>query len=161
MPGADSRLQVTPTRRHQLLCSTHRANVLPVASQMFLHILDWMLVGSHWHLPQTPAQVQAPLKSHSQRETEHALSLATFHPPHLQTPHANCISKVQGAQNPRRDLLQQHSTILLTSMLVSHLSPPSLLASDHARSSRAAGTKVISTCRESEGRSNGLIAILF
>lgn len=110
-----------------------------------------MLVGSQWHFPQTPAQVKAPLKSHSQRETEPA-------PPQLQTPHTNCISKVQGAQKSRRDVLQQHSMILPTSMLVNHLSPPSLLASGHARSSRAAGTKVTSTCRESEGRFNGLIA---
>lgn len=58
-------------------------------------------------------------------------------------------------------MLQQHSTILPTSTLISHLSPPYLLASDHARSSRAAGTKVTQTCRQSEGRFNGLIAILF
>lgn len=58
-------------------------------------------------------------------------------------------------------MLQQHSTTLPTSMLVNHLSPLSPLASDHARRSRAVGTKTTLTCRESEGHFNGLTAILF
>lgn len=43
MPEADSQLQVTPRRRHQLLHITHRPNVLPAASKMLLQVLGWML----------------------------------------------------------------------------------------------------------------------
>lgn len=43
MPGAGSQLQVPPTRRHRLLCSTHRASSSCI--QMLLQVLGWMLVA--------------------------------------------------------------------------------------------------------------------